>query len=378
MFKFLYSVDFCLNDSVNHFILGKWVECKRASPKERKNNINNNNHNVNNSCNGYHINNNNQLYFNKFPKQKPLHCKYKYNYRHLEEENQNDNFYEHYYAKNDPQEAINLFIYQEENPNKQEEDNLKNGLKEKEINDINNTLFIKTDNSNNNSFLNLSNADSEKEEIINTSLNNHTHSISNHNFLSHNHCNSSNEKGQNLNVLSDKIHKLFQDYFNNCIKNPKFYSYFHYKLFDINGEEASSLSSYQNTTKVHLFKSETDNSTSDKASDHSSNNSNSGSNNFNSGSNNSNSSSLKSGSGSSPNSNLCNSNSNSSQATKTSKPSFNSSHLYSSNLSDSIVTIESNYRDSEEEKQNKETNAYYGPRIHKTTKIPSVNTFQPY
>lgn len=355
------------------------MECKRASPKEKKNvlNDNNNNNNVNNGCNGYHVNHN-QLYFNKFTKQKPLHCKYKYNYRHLEEENHNDNFYEHYYAKNDPQEAINLFIYQEENPNTQEEDNLKNGLKEKEINDINNTLFIKTDNSNNNSFLNLSNADSEKEEVINTSLNNHTHAISNHNILNHNHCNSNSEKNQNLNNLSDKKHKLFQDYFNNCIKNPKFYSYFHYKLFDINGEEASSLSSYQNTTKVHLFKSETDSSTSDKDSDHSSNNSNSGSNNFNSGSNNSNSGSLKSGSGSSPNSNLCNSNSNSSKATKTSKPSLNTSHLYSSNLSDSIVTIESNYKDSEEEKQGKETNAYYGPRIHKTTKIPSVNTFQPY
>ena len=29
------SVDFCLGDSVNHFILGKWVECKKANSKEQ-------------------------------------------------------------------------------------------------------------------------------------------------------------------------------------------------------------------------------------------------------------------------------------------------------------------------------------------------------
>ena len=244
-------------------------------------------------------------------------------------------------------------MYQE---NKEEEDNLKNGLKEKEINDINNTLFIKTDNSNNNSFLNLSNAESEKEEI-----NSNSYNVSSNLNIEKTILNGNNDS---------KKSRLFQDYFNNCIKNPKFYSYFHYKLFDINGEEASSLSSYQNTTKINLFKNETDTSTNDKDSDHSSNNSNSGSgsNNFNSGSSN--------GSGSNLNSNLCN-NSNSSK-TKTSKQScFSSmSHLCSSNLSDSIVAIESSYKGSDEEE--KETNSYYGPRIHKNTKMLSVNTFHPY
>ena len=326
------SVDFCLGDSVNHFILGKWVECKKANPKTE-----------NSKC----IMNSND---NKYkPKQYP---QYKYNFRHLgcgyEPYKEPD-----YVKAESQQDPISLFVYQE---NKEEEDNLKNGLKEKEINDINNTLFIKTDNSNNNSFLNLSNAESEKEEI-----NSNSYNVSSNLTLEKALLNGNNE---------NKKSRIFQDYFNNCIKNPKFYSYFHYKLFDINGEEASSLSSYQNTTKIPLFKNETDTSTSDKDSEHSSNNSNSGSgsNNFNSGSSN--------GSGSNLNSNLCN-NSNSSK-TKTSKQScFSSmSHLCSSNLSDSIVAIESSYKDSDEEE--KDTNAYYGPRIHKNTKMLSINTFHPY
>ena len=322
------SVDFCLGDSVNHFILGKWVECKKANPKNGYSNCNSKDNNYK-------------------PKEYPH---YKYNFRHL------GCGYEPYkepdYVKAE-QDPISLFVYQE---NKEEEDNLKNGLKEKEINDINNTLFIKTDNSNNNSFLNLSNAESEKEEI-----NSNSYNVSSNLNIEKTILNGNNDS---------KKSRLFQDYFNNCIKNPKFYSYFHYKLFDINGEEASSLSSYQNTTKINLFKNETDTSTNDKDSDHSSNNSNSGSgsNNFNSGSSN--------GSGSNLNSNLCN-NSNSSK-TKTSKQScFSSmSHLCSSNLSDSIVSIESSYKVSDEEE--KGTNSYYGPRIHKNTKMLSVNTFHPY
>lgn len=345
------SVDYCLNDSVNHFILGKWVECKKANPKNVSSNCT-----MNNKPCDYNY------YINK-SKQQP-HYKYKYNFRHL------GSGYEPYqepdYVKAEPQQdPISLFVYQE---NQEEEDNLKNGLKEKEINDINNTLFIKTDNSNNNSFLNLSNAESEKEEI-----NSNSYNVSSNLNMEKTLLNGNNE---------NKKSRLFQDYFNNYIKNPKFYSYFHYKLFDINGEEASSLSSYQNTTKIHLFKAETDTSTSDKDSDHSSNNSNSGSgsngsNNFNSGSNNSNSGSSN-GSGSNSNSNLCNNSNSNSSKTKTSKQScFSSlSHLCSSNLSDSIVAIESSYKDSDEEE--KDTNAYYGPRIHKKTKMLSINTFHPY
>ena len=51
--------------------------------------------------------------------------------------------------------------------------------------------------------------------------------------------------------------KLFQNYFNNCLKNPKTDKIFnnHLNLFDVNGEEISNLCSYQNKTKINLFKS---------------------------------------------------------------------------------------------------------------------------
>ena len=51
--------------------------------------------------------------------------------------------------------------------------------------------------------------------------------------------------------------KLFQNYFNNCLKNPKTDKIFnnHLNLFDVNGEEISNLCSYQNITKINLFKS---------------------------------------------------------------------------------------------------------------------------
>ena len=103
----------------------------------------------------------NNFYMNK-PKQQPNYkYKYKYNFRHLR--CGYEPYQEHDYVKAEPQQdSISLFVYQE---NQEEEDNLKNGLKEKEINDINNTLFIKTDNSKNNKYMNNSNAKKQKEEI---------------------------------------------------------------------------------------------------------------------------------------------------------------------------------------------------------------------
>ena len=79
----------------------------------------------------------NNFYMNK-PKQQPNYkYKYKYNFRHLR------CGYEPYqepdYVKAEPQQdSISLFVYQE---NQEEEDNLKNGLKEKEINDIAKNIF---------------------------------------------------------------------------------------------------------------------------------------------------------------------------------------------------------------------------------------------
>ena len=73
------------------------------------------------------------------------------------------------------------------------------------------------------------------------------------------------------NLISNQTKEMFQNYFNNTLKNPKEYNYFHYKLFDVNGEEISKLSSYQNISKVKLFKSDNETSKSDKDSDSNSN-----------------------------------------------------------------------------------------------------------
>ena len=55
--------------------------------------------------------------------------------------------------------------------------------------------------------------------------------------------------------ISSTTKEMFQNYFNN-LKDPQGYNYFHYKLFDVNGEEISTLTSYQNITKINLFKNE--------------------------------------------------------------------------------------------------------------------------
>ena len=121
--------------------------------------------------------------------------------------------------------------------------------------------------------------------------------------------------------ISNTTKEMFQNYFNNTLKNPKEYNYFHYKLFDVNGEEISKLSSYQNISKVKLFKSDNETSKSDKDSDSNSNtNSNyskkkysilNKNNNSDSNSNNSDKSSKSENKSSSDNSNGSNSNCNS-------------------------------------------------------------------
>ena len=63
--------------------------------------------------------------------------------------------------------------------------------------------------------------------------------------------------------------KLFQNYFNNCLKNPKTETIInnHLNLFDVNGEEISNLCSYQNITKINLFKSNNNKKEKDSNSD---------------------------------------------------------------------------------------------------------------
>ena len=63
--------------------------------------------------------------------------------------------------------------------------------------------------------------------------------------------------------------KLFENLFNNCLKNPKIENKFnnHLNLFDVNGEEIQNLSSYQNITKINLFKSNNNKKEKDSNSD---------------------------------------------------------------------------------------------------------------
>ena len=147
--------------------------------------------------------------------------------------------------------------------------------------------------------------------------------------------------------------EMFQNYFNN-LKDPQSYNYFHYKLFDVNGEEISNLSSYQNITKINLFKNEessksdkdsgsdsnSNSNNSNKSNSHHSNNSRDGSDSNslkNSGSN----SDSNSGSGKNSNSNQ-NSGSDSNQNSKESKtPSNNYKHSkkhHNKSKSDSFVS----------------------------------------
>ena len=54
------------------------------------------------------------------------------------------------------------------------------------------------------------------------------------------------------NIMNEKEdNNKFQKYFNDTIKNPSWYNYFHYKLFDNCGEEVSKLNNYaKNIIKI--------------------------------------------------------------------------------------------------------------------------------
>lgn len=306
-----------LKDKGNHFILGKWVECKRASPKEISNsNVNNNvnmnyysynyNHNLDCASNNYSSMNDNS-YFNRG---KNIN-KYKYSLI----VNEKNKYKEPVYLKNDDEMPMNLFIYRHseksnnsnnsKNSQQNEEDNYENNLSN-EIN--NNDSFNNNDDDLSDDYIepNESPPLTQKEE--NDEINNANHTTIMENLL----------------IAESK--KMYNNYFNEHIKEPKMYNYFHYKLFDINGEEITKMSQYQNTTKTNLFQSETA-STSDK--DSSDNNSN---------------------------------------ESKKENCDSNAS-------SESMVSIGGDF----EETQNQiETNDCYGPRINKNGKNNIGNSFSPY
>ena len=127
--------------------------------------------------------------------------------------------------------------------------------------------------------------------------------------------------------ISNTTKEMFQNYFNN-LKDPQSYNYFHYKLFDVNGEEISNLSSYQNITKINLFKNE-ESSKSDKDSD-SNSNSNSNSNKTNINKSSSSSQKTKNNNSSSSNNKTISKNSNSDSNNSNKSNSKSNSH-HSSN-----------------------------------------------
>ena len=406
VFKELSSVDFCLKDTPNHRLYGKWIECKRANPKDKYEDEdspqtateNNTNPNDNDIISRQNSNNSNttdnplpcslsysEYLKNQIPKNNknktpdptsqshstPI-SKYKYNFRHIGENL--DKYEESYdYKEDECSNLMNLFVYQEDYY--QNQNNLKNDLTANIDDNSNmtcyqdNSLFVQKNSftykdqvfhaqeiqtDNDDELISLTAQTSEVEDKPTNDNSNIIASSKDKNDVINNKDNNNNSH----------LKVNFQEYFNNSIQNPNFFSFFHFKLFDINGEEASTLSSYQNTTKITLFKSETESSSSDKDSDHSSNQSPNDSRIHNNASN-----SLAT---SSPGSNSITINSNNS------KPSLNSSNYNSSKLSDSIVTIGSDYKDVEEEIKHDVNNAYYGPRIHKTFKNGFVNSFRPY
>ena len=408
VFKDLVSVEYCLRDKKNHIIQGKPIECKKANPKPNSEddlgnvlkqfnsnskdsssnkssssendvsplNNSDNNSNSNDGSDGrntlnksHNSDNGDSFSFNFFlpESNKPNHkdangktskktntnsssnnftweynnhyanptnadnsnsspknkkSKLKYSFRHLNDDKQNS-FEEEEITAEREHEPINLFIYQQKtlNPDKP----------------------LKTS--------------SQKESAKPPAP-----------ALSSSTTTSLNKDNSNL----------FENYFNNYIMNPKLNAHNKFRLFDINGEDASVLSTYQNTTRVKLFKVESEgSSTSDKDSDNSIKNSRPNSNNSN---NNSNDSSSNNSNSSSSNHNYIHNSSGSGSSPQVNK-NVNSvaSGSSSSKLSDSIVAIGSDYKDSDEEQKPNDANAYYGPRIHKASKFVSSNcNFQPY
>ncbi len=331
-----------MKDTNNHFILGKWVECKRANARE-----NNKKKFIEKSTYPTYENS----FFLKRQKMKLQN-----NLRSFI----NSKYYPQPYYINQGHQQINLFIYQDSESNKNknikknnnfiinENNNIilnssnhnlispnespplsfqkfKENFKSNSIvSNINNEQIINeietnssTNNSsgNNNSNSNCGNSNSfyinnnnkktekddndfynkiqnekEDENEINTDSKNLNH-FNNSPFINknnyskikknfpiiikntpYNNTTIENENDWSLkNLISNQTKEMFQNYFNNTLKNPKEYNYFHYKLFDVNGEEISKLSSYQNISKVKLFKSDNETSKSDKDSDSNSN-----------------------------------------------------------------------------------------------------------
>lgn len=307
----------CLEDRKNHFINGKWVECKIASPKDQFST---------------------KTKIDKALKDKII-------------KTHEEKYYQPYFFHS-PEENIHPFLYNNQvasgiNPNKLI-------IKDENIHKLNDTSSLF-------SSINKDNGNIE-------------------------------EKIKNLKILNNQPSQVFQNYFNNHLKNPHFYHYPNYNTLNLFDDASNSQeSTYQNTVKIVLFKSESDSSTGDKDSDHSSNNEGSGNNSNGEGSGNSNQNSngnlVSNHSGSNSNSNSgsnSGSNSNFLKINEHSKSSLNSNSNSGNNsssensYSNSFVSLDSGYKDASDEDKKSELNTYFGPQIHKPNKIHKSSLFHPY
>ena len=220
------TIDVVMSYSNCHFLCGKWVECKRTKPKTQNIkmiNENNKNPNIN-----YYKNLNDESKKNNLFKNNNNNINNNNENSNIENNNNSNNIYENnvvvnnYFAKKG--QALygykylydkNLFMYQNYIPRKKIKYFLNNNNPEEKENNLDN----------------------------NNNLNNINNNI--------------------LNETENQNKIYFQNYFHNIIINPSTYNYFHYKLFDIKGNELSKLKTYNNYSKILLFSDENNNNKND-------------------------------------------------------------------------------------------------------------------
>ncbi len=235
------TVDKIMDYSNCHFLYGKWVECKRAQPKMQNMkmldenesfpilNIQNNNSISNNFINNSIKDDSFDIIINDSM------------------DNQSNNLLNDNYKINQ-----NLFLYQNYIPKEKiklftKNNDISNNIETKNNVD-NNINFNCLDKTINDNIFNNYDIKKEKEDLLKIEKY--------ENILKDK---KENKKEITLNNTDSK--NQFQDYFNNKILNPSSYNYFHYKLFDTNGEDVTKLNSYnKNINKIRLFPEEMDDS----------------------------------------------------------------------------------------------------------------------
>ena len=226
------TVDKIMDYSNCHFLYGKWVECKRAQPKIQNMKM----LDENESFPMLNYQNNNSINFinDNSIKEDSFDIIMNDSMENQSNSLLNDNFKLNH----------NLFLYQNYIPKEQ--------IK----------LFAKNNDISNN--MEKNNLDSLDEIINDNNFNNDDIKKDKENLLKeerHNNILKDKKENKKEITLNNTDKNQFQEYFNNKILNPLSYNYFHYKLFDSNGEDLTKLNSYnKNINKIRLFPEEMDDS----------------------------------------------------------------------------------------------------------------------